>query len=235
MNGKVANIIALELAILIAVLAWLAFPRLTGVRQPTASERSGLSEAQERADNSFATVTRAVGGRNQPRNHVDYRANDPSGQPGDEESAAPVQQYDQQLATAPYAAPGYGDNVIIENAPSYAGVNEEPAYYPPDQFDYPYDQFVGYAQPNAIVIISNVRAFGPRLRGPGCFSRTQMFVPHRRPALGQPRVRGGGIPARTVPASHNAPASGLVSPRNATPPSFRPGQGARRTTIVRQH
>jgi len=51
MNTKVANVIAVELGILIVILAWLAFSNFSRVKQPT------LAEEQAPADSSFATVT----------------------------------------------------------------------------------------------------------------------------------------------------------------------------------
>ena len=72
MNSKIANVIALELGILIAIMAWLALSRLPSVRQPA------VAEEQERAAGSFATVTPVLRSRNRPLYAADYRA-DPAG------------------------------------------------------------------------------------------------------------------------------------------------------------
>ena len=205
MNSKIANVIAVELGILIAILAWLAFLRLPSVRQP------GMAAEQERTDGSFATVTRAIRGRNQHPNAVDYRADNQGGQQQDEEPTQTVRQYDQQIATSPYARSAPDDNVMTYSSPSYPGVDEEPVLYPPDQFDSPYNQIVEYPQPNEIIVFSNVRSFGRQLRPAARFWGARMMVSHRRPGRGESHARGGVLHSRSA--------------TNARP--FRPSQGFR--------
>ena len=81
MNSKVVNVIAVELGILIAILACLAFPNLAHVKQPVTKE-------QTPAEGSFATVTAMPGQENQRHPAVDYRA-DTQGQ---QEAAQPQAQ-----------------------------------------------------------------------------------------------------------------------------------------------
>ena len=212
MNPKVANLIALELGILIAILAWLAFSNLSSLKQYP------LAENQERTAGSFATVSPALKARNYQRYAADYRADRGREQQQDQEPAPTVRQYDQQIATSPYANSNLDDNAITYSSPSYAGVYEEPLPYPPDQFYSPYDQIVEYPQPNEIIVISNLRFFERRLRSPARFSGARMIVPHRRTGGRETHARGGGL------VSHGG---GLVPRRNVHGRSIPPSQGLR--------
>src|SRR2546423_120458 len=129
MNTKTANLIALELGILIAILAWLAFSHF-----PAGNPRNPhpATELQEGAADSFATLTPLLRSRNQPRPGVDYHADlEPARQPG-EEPAPTVQQYDQQIATTPYVSSGLQNDFIAGGSPYYADVEQEPVVPPPD-------------------------------------------------------------------------------------------------------
>jgi hypothetical protein len=231
MNGKIANVIALELGILIAIMAWLAFSNLSRVRPPR------VAEEQERTAGSFATLTQVPKARSQRLSAVDYRAGGGAGQPQDEEPAQTVQQYDQQIATAPYASSDLYDDspyansdlyddVATESSPYYAGVDQEPLVYPPDCLVSPLDQIVVYPQPNEIIIFSNTRSFGNRRRSTGRFGSGGTTVANRRPGGGEfggPRMmvahrRPGGRDFR-------APAGGLIPSRNAHARPSRPAQG----------
>src|SRR5438552_10143675 len=98
MSSKIANLIALELAVLIALMAWLAFSRLPSVRQQTAAEEP------ERATGSFATVTPILKSRHQRGDGVDYRAD-----------RAGTQQEGE-----PYTNSDLNDGLVTESSPSYA-------------------------------------------------------------------------------------------------------------------
>lgn len=187
MNSKIANLIALELAVLIAIMAWLAFSRLPSVRQPTAAEEP------ERATGSFATVTPILKSRHQRHDGVDYRADG------------------QEIAAEPYTnSSDLNDGLVTDSSPSYAVVAQEPVIYYPDRLGSPLDQIVAFPQPNEIITFSNVRSFGRRLRSPARFCGTRMMVVHRRPGGGVSHGHGGGFISRGNTNAHSlSPRPGL--------------------------
>ena len=204
MNSKTANLIALELGILIAIMAWLAFSRFPARNPGTAAE------VQEGTANSFATIAPILKSRNQARPAVDYRADSEPAQPGGEESAPTVQQYDQQIATAPYANSDLEDGFIAGGSPYYAEVDQEPVVTPPAYIVSPVTQIVEYAHPTEIIIVSTPRSFVNRPQSQPCFGSRHVVVTHRRlpqaptdrTAVGggpesQPRV-GGVVPRRKI-------------------------------------
>jgi hypothetical protein len=213
MNSKIANLIALELGILIAIMAWLAFSSHSSVKQHRGAEE------QERPAGSFATVAPVLRSRNQPLYAADYRADPAGGQMEDEEQTQTLRQYDQGIATEPSASSDPAGDVITGSSPYYAGVGQEPVAYAPDCFVSPLDQIVECPQPNEIIVFSNVRFFGHRHRPTARFDGQRMMVAQRRLGGGEPHARGGG----------------LVSPRNTHPRSVstRPGNQGSRKSLAR--
>jgi hypothetical protein len=205
MNTKIANLIALEFGILIAIMTWLSVSRLPSVKP------HAVAEEQERTAGSFATVTPVLKSRNQPLYAADYRADRAAGQQEDEQQAPTAQQYDQEIATEPYASSDLNDGVITGSSPYCAGVDQVPVVYQPDCLVSPLDQIVGYAQPTEIIVFSNARIFGRRHRPTARFGGAQMMVAHRRPGGGESQARGGS----------------LVSPRNTNARSSRQSQAFR--------
>lgn len=185
MNIKVANLIALELGILIAIMAWLAFSNRPSVKQHP------VAEEQERPAGSFATVTPVLKPRNQPLYAVDYRADRAGGQLEAEEQARTVREYDQEIATEPSASSDLADDAITASSPSYAGVDQGPVVYPPDCLVLPLTQIVACPQPNEIIVFSNTRSFGRRHRSTPRVSGAGTMVAHRRSGRGEPQARGG--------------------------------------------
>ncbi len=206
MNTKVANVIAVELGILIVILAWLAFSNFSRVKQPT------LAEEQEPADSSFATVTSLPRPANPRHSAADYFTDQQRQQLAAQRQAQMLQygtmQYDQQLAPAPDTSADAGDSVTTGTSPYYAGVYAQPVTSP-DSFAWPYDPVLVYPPTSEIIVISNGQAF-VRRQAPR-FARPPMTVVHRRPpgsggaqfqAAGRAfnlHPRGGGvIPRRTA-------------------------------------
>jgi hypothetical protein len=219
MNAKVSNIIAVELGIVIVLLAWLAFSNLARSKQPT------LAEEQESADNSFATVTSFPRPANLRHSAADYFTDQQRQQLAAQRQAQTLQyetmQYDQQLAPAPDAN-GYGDDSATTGTfPYYADVYPPPEASP-DSFAWPYDPVLEYPQTSEIIVISNGQAFVRRLAPR--FARPRMTVVHRRPPIGggahfqasgrafDLHRRGGGvIPRRTVSPRSFQPSASLRS------------------------
>src|SRR5713101_3977328 len=197
MNTKVTNVIAVELGILIVILAWLAFSNFSRVKQPT------LAEEQEPADSSFATVTSLPRPANARPSAADYFTDQQRQQLAAQRQAQTLQygtvQYDQQLASAPDTSANADDSVTTGTSPYYAGVYPQPVTSP-DSFACPYDPALVYPPTSEIIVISNGQAFVRR--GAPRFARSPMRVVHRRPP------GGGGA-------------------QTANPRSFRPSAGLR--------
>ena len=197
MNTKVANVMAVELGILIVILAWLAFSNFSRVKQPT------LAEEQEPADSSFATVTSLPRPANPRHSAADYFTVQQRQQLAAPRQAQALQygtmQYDQQLVPAPDTSANAGDSVTTGTSPYYAGVYPQPVTSP-DSIAWPYDPVLVYPPTSEIIVISNGQAF-MRRQAPR-FARPRMTVVHRQP------LGGGGA-------------------RTANPRSFRPSAGLR--------
>ena len=200
MSTKTANLIALELGILIAILAWLAFSNVSSVKRHT------VTSDQERATGSFATITPVLHAGNQRPRAADYLADRAGEQQADEQQGAAPQQYNQEVAAEPYGNSGPDDSVVTGDAPSYAGVDEEPLAYPPDYLVSPLDAIASYVQPAQIIIFSNPRSFARRPRSTPRFGGGRMMVA-QRPAGGRDfRATGGGFaPGRSVSVRPSRP------------------------------
>lgn len=242
MSSKVANILVVELGILIAILAWLAFSRLPSVKQQS------VTEEPERIAGSLATVTPALKPRHRPV-AVDYRA-DAGEQPQEEEQPptvpqydqeiATMQQYDQGIATVPSADSDLYDDAIIESSPTYAEVYPEPVVYPSDYLVPPPVQFVAYTQPAEIIVFSNPRPPKCRQRPPACVpvGPPPACVPAVPPSACFPAVRPTvnvtgprstvGNPPPPGGASHpgvGGHGAGVVPSRNVPPRPSLPNRG----------
>ena len=197
MNTKVANVMAVELGILIVILAWLAFSNFSRVKQPT------LAGEQEPADSSFATVTslpRPANPRHSAADHFTVQQRQQLAAPRQAQALQyGTMQYDQQLVPAPDTSANAGDSVTTGTSPYDAGVYPQPVTSP-DSIAWPYDPVLVYPPTSEIIVISNGQAF-MRRQAPR-FARPRMTVVHRQP------LGGGGA-------------------RTANPRSFRPSAGLR--------
>ena len=121
MSSKVSNIIAIELAILIGLMSWMAcflYSHLPSARRTTAA-------IQERAADRVATAAPLSEASDRPPYAVDYRAR----RPAYEEPAEMAQEYDQDyqdIGTEPDASAGLEDNSNVRTSQSYEFV--QPAY-----------------------------------------------------------------------------------------------------------
>jgi len=210
MNTKVSNIIAVELGIVIVLLAWLAFSNLVRSKRPM------VAEEQEPTDNSFATVTSFPRPATLRHSAADYFTDQQRQQLAAQRQAQTLQyetmQYDQQLVPAPDAN-GYGDDsATTGTSPYYADVYPQPEASP-DSFAWPYDPVLEYPQTSEIIVISNGQAFVRRLAPR--FARPRMTVVHRRPP--------GGAGARLQAQSRFRPSSarsGVITRRTTNPRSL---------------
>ena len=218
MNTKVSNIIAVELGIVIVILAWLAFSNFFRIKQPTPAEE------QKPADRSFATMTSFPRSANPGYSAADYFTDQQRQQLAAQRQVQTLQyrtmQYDQQLAPAPDAN-GYGDDsATTGTSPYYADVYPPPEASP-DSFAWPYDPVLEYPPTSEIIVISNGQAFVRRLAPR--FARPRMMVVHRRPP--------GGRAAQFQPRNHafnlHPRGGGVIPRRTVSPRSFRPSASLR--------
>ena len=169
----ISKVIAFELGLLIAVLTWIAFAGIPGMKPRP------VAEAEEPADTSFANVS-PIYQAPQPRRRapVNYPADDPQVvQAPAQYPVATVQTYDPGLTAGGYGntVDGSGQSSYGYDQPGVEGyiVNQDPAdsigIFPEPVLDpyyyYPsYGQPYGYSQPLQIVILNNNRVFAPRNR-----------------------------------------------------------------------
>jgi hypothetical protein len=219
MNAKVSNIIAVELGIVIVLLAWLAFSNFYRSKQPTPT-----AEEQELADNSFATITSFPRPATLRHSAADYFTDQQRQQLAAQRQAQTLQyqtmQYDQQLVPAPDANGYADDSVTTGTSPYYAGVYPPPTTSP-DSFAWPYDPVLEYPPTSEIIVISNGQAFVHRLAPR--FARPRMMVVHRRP----PGGRAAQFQARNHAFNLHPRGGGVISRRTANPRSFRSSAGLR--------
>ena len=186
MSTKVANVIAVELGILIALLAWLAIARVPSVRPIP------RTQTPARTDESFGTVAPVL--RSGPRNL--YARNDGVdhhvlGAPTPEEEAAP----EYVVATQPYSGADYPQGYLYEPSPDYLSDQPEPVL-PPDYYLEPSADFVEFVQPAQVVVFSNNRSFGRSNRSPFRSNGARSMMGRQRPGGGRMLPRGGGMPPR---------------------------------------
>jgi hypothetical protein len=157
MNPKVANLIAVELGILIGIMSWLAYSRFPSAEPSTAAVTKG------KMVNSIRPVADVFEPRTRRPYRGDYGADRERARPvDDDQSTATTQEDDQEIATEPYASSGLGNGFSAAESPSYTEADQEVAAAQPDYAASP--QTVIYAQPVQIVSFSNGRSFGHRRR-----------------------------------------------------------------------
>jgi hypothetical protein len=157
MNLKVANLIAVELGILIGLMSWLVYSRFPSPEPRTAAE------IQENTVAPVATVASVSEPENQRPDTADYRADRERAQPFAEQPALTSRRSAQEtVAPQPYASSGLENGLIAVDSPSYAEADQEAAVGSPEYVVSP--QTVVYAQPAQIVVFSNPRRFANRCR-----------------------------------------------------------------------
>ena len=196
----ISKVIAFELGLLIAVLTWIAFAGVPGMKTRP------VAEAEEPADTSFANVS-PIYQAPQPRRRapVNYPADDiqVAQAPAQYPVATAVQTYDPGLTAGGYddTVSGSGQSNYGYDQPGVEGYvfNPDPAnsigIFPEPVLDpyyyYPsYGQPYGYPQPLQIVILNNNRTFAPRNRMPRCNLPGGTITAPRRNSPAPPPVQG---------------------------------------------
>ena len=211
MSPKVANVIAIELAILIAVLVWLGISRVPSVQLHPAVEVRG------RADDSFAASAPWPKARSQ---NLDATHNDAGGESSTEAFEEQVQatpEYVQEPVAEPDTSSAYGEELVAESEPYYAAAYQEPVVSSPDYYAAPpVQQIVEFVQPSQIIVVSNPRSCERPHPRPTPSCDPPLTVGHQIPGKGTVPTRGGGVPPRQNAGSGLAPrqpANGGLAPR----------------------
>jgi hypothetical protein len=203
MNPRVSNLLVVELAILIALLSWMAFSR------SPFSERSTAPEIQESAAQPVATVARLPEVRSERPATIDPGADRARARPQDQQPIAVPQQYVQQIAPQAYANPVYTNAAIPAEAAAYTEAYQEPVVAPSEYATS--DESVAYVEPAPVVVypapyqiivFSNPHRFANRRQfHSGAF--TTNFPRHAGPS----------------PGHFHRPFAGMVNPRNGRLPA----------------
>lgn len=235
MNVKVANLVVVQLGVLIGIASWLAYshfepaePRVAAVERrnspaaPAAAVApiSDLGSQVTRAlsDDADREQDQSIG--EQPALPVQPHQYSPEAV--QQYTALAAQQYYQQIAPRRYASAAVANSSAAAVAPAYTEVAQEPAAV---SSDYAEPQTVAYAEPNVVVyqpqfiVFSNQRRFPNRCR-PTLQPAAGTPITHRRPDRGGPHQSGSteSRPTNCV---------GTVPRKNPDVPSCRPGQGDR--------
>jgi len=199
----ISKVIAFELGLLIAVLTWIAFAGIPGMKHRPVAE----SEAAEPPDASFANVS-PIYQQPQPRYRapVNYPADDAqvAQAPAQEPVATVVQTYDPGLTAGNdndtvnangqlnygYDQPGVEGYIVNQDPADSIGLYPEPVLDSPYDYYPSYGQPYGYAQPLQIVILNNNRTFARRNRMPRCNFPGGTMTPPRRNPPAPPPVQG---------------------------------------------
>jgi hypothetical protein len=230
-NGPstISKVIAFELGLLIAVLVWIAFAGIPGVKTHP------VAETEEPTDASFANVSpiyQPVQSRQatqfyQPAQSrrrvpatvpvsapVNYPANDIQvAQVPAQYPVASVQTYDPGLTGGTYDGTvdasgqlSYGVDeptvegyVVNQDPANYIGTFPEPVLESP--YDYYYGRPYGYTAPVEVVILNNNQAFAHRNRGNHCNFTGNRVNPQQRNPRVRPRSQGGQAVNRPGPVA----------------------------------
>jgi hypothetical protein len=199
MNLKVSNLIAVELAILIALMSWMVFSRSPSAEPRTSPE---ILESSAEPDTTIARLSEVRSERPAP---IDPSADRPRVRPQDQQPIAVPQQYVQQIAPQAYANPVYANAAIPAEAPAYTESYEEPVVAPSDYATS--DDSIAYAEPAPVLIY------------PAPYQIIVFPNPHR--FANRNRFHSGAfttnLPRRADPGPFHRPLGGMVNPRNARP------------------
>lgn len=188
MSSKVANLIAVELAVLIAIMAWLAFSNLRSVKSPPITQRP------KRMVDSFATVAPVRNSRAGQPAPVDYLEGE--NQPAAELEQT-VQDYEPSIAIEPYTSSDLNTGYVPATSPSYALFDPQSRLTSEDCLLSPVDQYLPYPQTTTLVVYSTPRNFNRRLQSPVRRTGARPTVGHQRStSFQQPRARDRGAAPR---------------------------------------
>jgi hypothetical protein len=242
MNVKVANLMVVQLGVLIGIASWLAYSHFESAEPRVAAAETRRSPATQVAavapiSDLGSQVTRALdddADREEDQSSAEQpvQATMPhqySPEAVQQYTALAAQQYYQQIAPRRYTSAGVANSSVAAVAPAYTEVAQEPAAVSSDYAE-PL-QTVAYAEPAQVVVYpqpqfiifsnerSNRRRFPNRCR-PTLRSAESTPATHRRPNRGGPH-QSGSTESRPTKCFGTAPS------RNPNDPSCQPNQGDR--------
>jgi hypothetical protein len=230
MNAKVANVIAVELGLLIVILSWLAFSNFSRLKPPASTEDLLAPE------NSLALIRPLPQQLNYPPKPVPYAA---VPQPHSATGLPPAVQSNQALQ---YGALDYYDQVanstpytVVDNTPAqtapyydsyydpyYSGGYAQPTIPYPDDYYYLPNDYGYYPSPGQIIVVNTTLA---RERARNCFNHPPMQAgPSRRAPGGNgnfrpPNRRPGGrdlhSPGGLIASRGGGNGAAVVGPRRS--------------------
>jgi hypothetical protein len=201
MNLRVSNLIAVELAILIALMSWMVFSR-----SPSAEPRTS-PEIVESSAEPATTLAHLSEVRNERPAMIDPSVDRARVRPQERQPIAVPQQYVQQIAPQAYANPVYANAAIPAEAPTYTESYEEPVVAPSDYAAS--DDGIAYAEPAPVVVY------------PAPYQIIVFSNPHR--FTNRHQFHSGAFPTnfprRAGPGPFHRASGGMLNPRNARPPA----------------
>ena len=207
MSPKIANLIAIEIGILVGLMCWLTYSRFPSVEPHAAA---GMQESNTGSVRTVAPPSETI---NQRPSTADYNAEREQARLMAERavSLASLQRYDQAIATEPYVSS------IPADSSFYPEAEQEQAVVPSDYLESP--QTVIYTEP--IVVFSNGRRFGNRFRSthhPGAVNPTfTRQCPDRRNSHpSDPRIMSGPVVSTPPPPSEGFKPRGPVRQAGVT-------------------
>jgi hypothetical protein len=197
---KIANVIAVELAILIALISWLVF-------SDPFTERRASADMPESAAEPVTTSPRLPEARPQYLAMIDSNPDRGRVPPREPQPIAVPQPYAQAIPPQPYANPAYQNGVLAAETPSYEEAGQESEVVPSDYATS--TDTLAYAEPAPIV-------YYPVPYQVVVFSNANHFRHRHRPAF-----HSGAFPThfprRPNPGPFHPNRSGMVNPWNAHP------------------
>jgi len=197
----VANLIAAELAIMIAMMFYLVFSRFPSAERRTSPE---ILESAAEPDTTIAHLSEV---RSERLATIDPSAVRARVRPQDQQPMAMPPQYVQQIAPQAYANPVYANAAIPAEAPAYTEAYQEPVVAPAEYATT--DDSLAYAEPAPVVVY------------PAPYQIIVFSNPHR--FANRRQFHSGAFPTnfpRHGGPGHFHPAlGGMVNPRNTHPPA----------------
>jgi len=197
----VANLIVVELAIMIAMMVYLVF-----FRSPSAEPRTS-PEIQESAAEPDTTIARLSETRSGRLATIDPSADRARVRPQEQQPIAVPPQYVQQIAPQAYANPVYANAAIPAEAPVYTEAYQEPVVAPAEYATS--DDSLAYVEPAPVVVYAAPYQII-------VFSNPHRFANRRQFHSG---AFATNFPRRGGPGPFHPALGGVVNPRNGRPPA----------------
>ena len=190
MSARMANVIAIELAVLIGVLVWLGLPRV-----PSVQMRPAVEQPTWAYDSPASVMPMSQGTSREFQTEDNEVAPENSAEAIDEQPQVTPESV-QEVVTEPDPGVDFEPDLVADAAPSYAAVDEAPVVAAPGFYAAPVAEFVEFIQPSQVVVAVNPRSCRRRGRWPARSCDPSLPVVQRCPRGGSLPARGGGVAPR---------------------------------------